>query len=159
MALLSHQHPKLFYTIGKAEVIELRGNILQGDQTFRITSPGEDFSFIPEHRVMDSRTYLYTHDQVRQPGNYLLMNDPIVITGLAYNYDRSESLMEYYTPEDVVTQFNKAGIKSVISIQDTKQPFSLILEELNRGIRLWKWFVMLALLCIAGEVLIIRLWK
>ena len=159
MVMLSHQRQKLFYTIGDDEVIELRGNILQGDRTFRISSPGKDFSFIPEHQVVDSRTYLFTHDQVRQSGSYLLESDELAVTGLSYNYDRRESLMEFYTPDEVTAQFNKAGMQDVMSISDTKQPFSLILEELNRGVRLWKWFAVIALAAIAAEALIIRFWK
>ncbi len=159
MAILSHQQQKLFYTIGEEEVIELRSTILQGDRTFQISLPGKDFSFIPEHQVVDSRTYLYTHDQVRQSGNYLLESDHSSITGLSYNYDRRESLMEFYTPDEVISEFNKAGVERIISISDTKKPFSLILEEINSGVRLWKWFVALALMAIAAEVLIIRFWK
>jgi hypothetical protein len=159
MAMLSHQYQKLFYTIGEEEVIELRGHILQGDQTFRISSPGKDFSFIPEHRIVDSRTYLSTHDQIRQSGSYLLEAGTTAITGVSYNYDRRESLMAYYTPEEAVSLFSRAGISRVFSISDTRQPFSVIMEELSSGVRLWKWFVVLALVCIAGEVLIIRFWK
>lgn len=159
MAMLSHQYQKLFYTIGEDEVIELRGHTLQGDQTFRISSPGKDFSFIPGHRIVDSRTYLYTHDQIRQSGNYLLESGMTSIAGISCNYDRRESLMEFYSPEEAVSLFSKAGINDVVSIGDTRQPFSVIMEELSSGIRLWKWFVVMALLCIAGEVLIIRFWK
>ncbi len=159
MAMLSHQRQKLFYTIGKDEVIELRSTILQGDHTFQISSPATDFAFIPEHQVTDSRTYLYTHDQVRQSGNYILETDHTLIAGLAFNYDRRESLMEFYMPDEVMPQFNKAGIPHVMSISDTQQPFSQILEELSRGTRLWKWFVALALMALAAEVAIIRFWK
>jgi len=159
MAMLSHQYQKLFYTIGEEEVIELRGHGLQGDQTYRISSQTDDFSFIPEHRIVDSRVYLYTHDQIRQSGNYLLEAGLTAITGVSYNYDRRESLMEYYTPEEAVSLFTGAGIFHVVSISDTRQPFSVIMEELSGGIRLWKWLVVMALICIAGEVIIIRFWK
>lgn len=159
MAMLSHQHQKLFRTIGEEEVIELHGHGLQGDQTYRISSQVNDFSFIPEHRIVDSRTYLYTHDQIRQSGNYLLEAGSTAITGVSYNYDRRESLMEYYTPEEAVSLLTGAGISHVVSIGDTRQPFSVIMEELSSGIRLWKWLVVMALACIAGEVLVIRFWK
>ncbi len=159
MAMLSHQRQKLFYTIGEEEVIELRGPSLQGDKTYRISSPANDFSFIPEHRIVDSRTYLYTHNQIRQSGNYLLEAGLTALNGVSYNYDRRESLMEYHTPEEAVSLFTAAGIGQVVSISDTRQPFSVIMEELSSGIRLWKWFVVLALACIAGEVFIIRFWK
>lgn len=159
LALLSQSQQKLFYTIGEGEMIEIRGGFVQGDQTYRIERPGDDFSFIPEHHVMETGTQIYTHDQIREAGLYELNADGTFVRELAFNYDRKESVMDFYQPDELTGLFADSGIPYVTLISGTNRPFSVVLDELSRGVRLWKWFVVLALVCIAGEVLIIRLWK
>lgn len=159
LALMSQSQQKLFHAIGEGEVIEIPGGFVQGDQTYQIERPGDDFSFIPEHRTMESGTYIYTHDQIREAGLYELKADEIFIRGIAFNYDRKESVMDFYQPDELTGLFADSGIPFTTVISGINRPFQVTLEELSMGVRLWKWFVVLALLCIAGEVLIIRFWK
>jgi hypothetical protein len=159
IALLSGQSQKLFYRIGQEESIELHETPVGGDQIFRIRQPETEFEFIPEHRIVNSRTYVYPHDQIRQAGNYDLLSSEIILMGLSFNYDRKESLMDFYKEEELRKQFDNSGFEKVTIISDSKRPFSVVLDEISRGIRLWKWFIVIVLACLAGEVLILRFWK
>jgi hypothetical protein len=109
--------------------------------------------------VTDSRTYVYSHGQVLQAGNYWLSVNDTVLMGISYNYDRKESLMDFYDGEELKEYFKGAGLDGIQIITDSTRPFSLVIEELNKGISLWKWCIVFALVCLACEVLILRFWR
>jgi hypothetical protein len=155
MALLSQSPGKLYYTIGSDELVEVKNVELAGDRTFRIRSTTSDFEIIPEHRMVNARTTLYMHGQLTGAGNYTLLAGDKVISGLSFNYDRKESDLTSFTPDQLKTMWKNPPFEFKV-ITDTGKLFSNVLEELNVGIKLWKWFVLLALLCLAGEVVILR---
>jgi hypothetical protein len=155
IALLSEPPSRLFYTIGSDEPVEIRKTELEGDMTFKVRSTTGDFEVIPEHRIIGSRASLYMHGQVTEAGNYTLLTSDQVISGLSFNYDRKESNLNSYTPEELKKSWDPVKYNFKV-IQETGKPFGEVLDELNIGIKLWRWFVVLALLCLAGEVVVLR---
>ncbi len=159
IALYSEPVNKLFYTIGKDEAIEVRNVKMNNDFTFKVTNKSKKIEIIPEHKNIDLQTYIYPHDQLKEAGNYVLMNGEDSVSGISYNYDRKESELKFYSIDELNDQIKEKGLKKINVLDLKNKPVTKVLEELNQGIRLWKLFVILALLFLAAEVALLRFLK
>ena len=159
MALLSLPIRPLFYTIGQDAAIPVQGYAGKGDDVLRIKQVGQDYDFIPENKLSGSKRMLFVHNQVRQAGNYILTDGGKEVAGLAFNYDRQESMLDFYTSEALKELVSKSGLKHIHVLDATEKPLTQLIEDLNRGVRYWKVFALLALLFIAAEIGMLRFWK
>ena len=159
IALLSKSENKLYYTIGDEENIVLKKAKLSGDNVFRIKKDDSDFEVIPGHKNVNSNVILELFGQIREAGNYNIVNNGNTISGISFNYDRRESMLENYLPEKVKEIIKTNGLNSFTLIELGDKNIEQVLDELERGVQLWKYFIILALIFLAGEVLILRLWK
>jgi hypothetical protein len=78
---------------------------------------------------------------------------------LAFNFDRKESDMNFMTADDLQKQIDEKGLKNISIIQPNEKTLTNALQEVNDGKKLWKLFLILALIFLAAEILIIRLFK
>ncbi|MBK6985018.1 MAG: hypothetical protein IPH32_09815 [Bacteroidetes bacterium] len=83
----------------------------------------------------------------------------VIIKDLAFNFDRKESDMNFMTQEDLQKQIDEKGLKNVSVIELNEKSLTNALQEVNDGKKLWKLFLILALMFLAAEILIIRLFK
>lgn len=159
IALLSDPVGKLYFNIGDDDEIVVRYGQLAGDQVFRIKKLNSDFEIIPEHKYFNSLIYFYTHGQLSEAGNYVLLNGNDSVIGISANYNRNESDLEVYSPDDILTQLNDNEIKGTTVLQIKEKPLAQTISEMSQGKRLWKLFILLALLMLGAEIIILRLWK
>lgn len=159
MALLSAATDPLYYTIGRDQVIELSNTALQGDRTLTITTNEGTYEFIPGHQGRNRRLSLTLNNQVREAGHYQLKADREILKGLGFNYDRTESMMEFNDAaglEGILQRYLK-GSSGILS--DKGKPLSETLKDMNQGTILWKLFIILALVFLAIEIILLRFWK
>ncbi len=159
IALLSKSENKLYYTIGDEENIVLKKAKLSGDNVFRIKKDDSDFEVIPGQKNVNSNVILELFGQIREAGNYHIVNNGNTISGISFNYDRRESILENYHPDKVKEILKTKGLNSFTLIELGDKNLEQVLDELKHGVQLWKYFIILALIFLAGEVLILRLWK
>lgn len=159
MALLSQPEEKLFYTIENNAVVELPLCSFKGEQVFRIRNAEGNFEFIPEVRTIGEQVVLLPHGQITTAGNYTVLSDGTKICGVSFNYDRRESNMTILSSSEIEDQLKKAGSGNFFLLKVKEKPIVQAITELNRGISLWKTFVILALIFLAGEVALLRFWK
>jgi len=159
IALFSTPYNKLFYTIGADEAIEAKNIKMNNDQTFKISNKSKNFEIIPEHKNIDQQTYVYPHDQLKDAGNYVLLNGEDTVAGVSFNYDRKESELKSSSIGEIESLIKEKGLKKFNVLDLKNKSVSKVLEELNQGIRLWKIFIVLALLFIFAEVLLLRFLK
>jgi hypothetical protein len=157
--LLSASTSPLYYTIGKDQAIELKNPRMTTDDIFRISDLQGGYEFIPEQRSIDQRINLFVHGQVKSAGLYQLKKGEEAIKGLAYNYNRAESVMDAYSPEQLQELLKKNNLSGFEIMKDTSLPLTESIRELNQGVRLWKLFIILALVFLGLEVLFLRLWS
>jgi len=70
--------------------------------TSRYKLIGRGTEIIPENRTTPAGSYLYIADQPDKPGFYALMGSKQqALQGYAFNYNRSESRLEYYTDKEL----------------------------------------------------------
>ncbi len=101
-------------------------------------------SFIPIQQILNSKVKLTFNDNPKEAGSFSVYNNNQPIENISFNYNRTESNLANINT-DAISDFKE--ISNIDSIFDTLQA--------NRADnQLWKWFVILALLFVALEVLI-----
>ncbi|MES2565389.1 MAG: BatA domain-containing protein [Bacteroidota bacterium] len=123
------------------------------------TKSSRKLDIIPEHRVVNNANTLFTQNQISEAGHYTVMENQVPLKDLAFNYNRKESDMNFMTNEDLQKMVDEMTLKNVIIISPGEKSLTNMLQEVNDGKKLWKVFLILALIFLLSEILIIRLFK
>ena len=159
MALYSKPVFKLYYTIGRNEAVEINNIDLNRDQILKMVNSELKVEIIPEHKSVDFNMVLFPHDQIQKSENYFLWNGDNRILAIAFNYDRVESVMQFYSINDLQEKLEKAGLLNFKTLDINNKTTEKVINTLNKGLMLWKWCIVLALLFIFIEVLLLRFLK
>lgn len=166
MAVLSLKPTPMYYKTASNEVIAVSSqnnfskkplHIVKNDAS--TGSATKSLDVIPEHRLINNTTTLFTQNQISEAGHYTIQEEGTIIKGLAFNFDRKESDMNFYTGEELQKQIDEKDIKNMSIIEGNEKTVSDSLQEINDGKKLWKLFLILALVFLLAEILIIRLFK
>lgn len=155
MAISAARSRPIAYTIGTDEVIEFDDHHHEVEAVYKLRSG--DTEFIPQQRIVASKVYLTLQNENLTNGFYdLFLHPDTILAKFAFNYDRRESDLRYYSLDDLEEMLpDNMQIISANALADLSE----IISERNTGILLWKWFVILALLALAAESLLLRFWK
>jgi hypothetical protein len=160
MALLSSNKYTLSYTIGQNDFVTYNQSV-SGDNVFKLKKDNGKFEMIPGHSAnkSDDITTLFIRDELKENGNYVLTEASNPLAVYAFNYDRRESALETLSEESILENIEKSHNPAVSLINIGQNNFKSIISELNQGIRLWKWCLLLGLLFLAAEIILLRFWK
>ncbi len=159
MAILSLKPSPVYYKTATNEAIVLANSANFSDKPLHIVNVEKTTDVIPEHRLVNNATSLFTQNQITSAGQYNVIDNTDIIKGLAFNYDRRESDMNFYNREQLQKQIDETGLRNVHIIEPDEKKLTATLQEVNDGKKLWKLFLILALVFLAAEILIIRLFK
>lgn len=159
MAVLSLVSEEIYYVIGIDEMIRIDLAGKSADDVMKIVNDKETFEVIPEHRRVGHMEDLNVHGQIVEAGNYFLEYEKRKIRGLSFNYNRTESILDFNNPDELNTIISDNQLRNINVLDVTGSTFVQALEELSRGIQLWKWFVLAALGFLLAEVLLLRFWE
>lgn len=157
MALSSRKNQQIAYTIGQDEVLEVDNQVRLGSETvFKIRNAQNEF--IPEQRTVGGRVILGIYNQIKQAGFYdlFLEEEGPPLASFAFNFDRTESDLSYLNSTELS---DMVGDRLSIIDANARANFTTLIGERSRGVVLWRWCVILALLFLALEVLLLRFWK
>ncbi len=90
-------------------------------------------------------------------GNYTIKTD-VLVNGIALNYDREESKMEYVSKQDVEIKLKERGVKN-INFNSVENGQSVTMVDLEKPHEYWRLFLILALLMVLTEMALSRFWK
>lgn len=155
MAELSRPMGALYHTIGEVAHIALDGVELPADQPPHVKGP-DGLDLVPEVRRTPGRTELLLHDQALPDGPYFITIGNDTVRSVALNLPRRESDLRAFSAEELTQQLSERGLKSFRVLDVANSELSLRLNELDQGHKLWKWFILLALLFLLVEVVLIR---
>lgn len=155
MAELSRPMGTLYHTIGDEARIPLEGLAVATDEPPHLKGPN-GLDLVPEVRRTPGRTDLLLHDTDLPDGPYFVTLGPDTVLAVALNLARRESDLRTYTAAELQAQLTERGLSNFSVIDDASADLSLRLSELDQGRKLWKWFILLALLFLAAEVFLIR---
>lgn len=154
-AISSRQGQDIAYTIGQSATLSAPHQALSTEMVYKLR--GEEEEFIPEQRVIGAKVQFSSNEQLQQAGFYELFLEPTSpISTYAFNYDRRESLLEYYRPDELAERFGP--LANLINIADNAVLTAKI-EARSQGTTLWRLFLILALVFLGAEVLLLRFWK
>ena len=155
MALATSKDSRIAYIIGKDEVIET-DNKTEGTETiYKLKGKAEEF--IPGQKSLGNKVILNVNNQVREAGFYnLFLEENEILGKFAFNYDRRESNLVYFTDIELK---DKGGELIDVIAANTKADFKEIIGERSRGLVLWKYCLLIALVFLLIEVLLLRFWK
>lgn len=144
------------HTIGKDDQINYPITQNIGNETvYKLKGRAEEF--IPEQRTIGPRAILGVHQQIPEAGFYeLFLNPEEELYRYAFNFDRQESDLDYFSSDDLQTKVGQST--SVIDVAEEAY-LTQTIEERSQGIVLWKWCIALVLVFLGLEVLLLRLWK
>ncbi|TAF35211.1 MAG: hypothetical protein EAZ57_01400 [Cytophagales bacterium] len=112
---------------------------------------------IPPQRTLGTQLILEIPKDNIEAGNYELIRkaDNKLMGLLAFNYDKTESMLSYYSLDELKTLFS--GQKNVKVIENlNSESFKSDFIKDNVAIPLWRYFVLLALIFLLAEVLLLR---
>lgn len=153
IALLSQKQHPLFHVIGSNSSLEL--NRTENESVYHIKN--EQIDLIPQLRNNTNYTTVFVNSGIKNAGNYTLENNHNKL-GLAYNYNRSESELKYYKPDELDELSSKNQLNFKI-LDTTISTVKSALSEANIGKKYWKYCIILALLFLAAEIALIKFFK
>ncbi|WP_116107865.1 vWA domain-containing protein [Lewinella sp. IMCC34191] len=152
MGISSGRRRPLAYVIGRDEVVETSRRQSSAEIVYKLRGPGGEF--IPQQRVIGGRVALSLGGQVPEAGVYELVIDEETVESFAFNYDRTESDLNYSTEGDL------QDIPAV-TVLDADSQAALVsdIRERTEGKPLWRYFIWATLLFLLAEALVLRFWK
>jgi len=130
--------------------------LISNDQVVHLRNEEIKFDIIPDSKMIASTWLLSVRDQVQQAGNYSLYEGNRLITIHSFNYDRKESNLDCYTGSELEELVSKSGNPKMAMLEIEAGQLTHTLTQLEEGIRLWKYFIILALVFLAIEILLLR---
>ncbi len=166
-AIAGSKGRQIAYTLGRDEVLEIThpvsatGEVIyrikrRPDNTASTPSTADLREFIPEQRLLGAKALLTPGTQLSEAGWYDVILRDSTVAVFAYNYDRAESDLRCLTESELEGQL---GPNMKILASSTRADFTAVVTEEDRGIALWRWCLVFALLFLALEALLLRLWK
>ena len=146
MGLQALKRPQLYYEVGKASKIDIP--VTTGkDEVLKLESPEE--SFIPQQRVFSDKVEITTDEDLTNAGNFSVIYKGEKKGNISFNYNRSESTLNYAD----LTSVKNANIETSIG--------NFLSEKKGSGEidSLWKVFVIFALFFLILEMLLLKYLK
>ncbi len=155
MAELARPMGSLYSTIGQESLLDIEGLELPAEAPPRLVG-ADGMELLPEVRRAGGAQSLVLHDAELPPGPYALVAGADTLRMMALNLARAESDLSHYTPEELRQKLRELGLTSFSVIDGSGADLSLRLAGLDQGRKLWKWFILLALLALLAETLLLR---
>ncbi len=154
VAIMNVKQSRLYNTIGVDEFASVSNKSTSAEKVYKLKAQDKSMDLIPEQRLAGNEVMLYFHSQIDKAGLYDVFLDDVKITSLAFNYNRNESDLDYYDADDLKA-FGGDNLQLIDA--QTKDLTKNISDSFN-GTPLWRYFVLLALLCIIAEICLLRFW-
>jgi hypothetical protein len=154
MALFSQTNYPLFHTIGSNSSIEVNRTVAK-DVVYHIKNKTIDL--IPKVKNANNKTTIFVNSGIETANNYFLENASSKI-GLAYNYNRSESELQALTTAAIEEAIQLSGINAQF-IDVTNGSIQSAMRTLNIGKKYWKYCIIFALLFLAVEIVLLKIFK
>ena len=147
------QSEKISYTIGGDNYTEVNNTSTNNEIIYKIKGEEE---FIPGQTNMGNTTLVNFNNMIGTAGFYDLNLEEELVKGLAFNYDRVESNLDYQSTKELNDTYgDNVNVIGNTATADLGQ----VIKQKDQGIRFWKWCLILALIFLALETLLLRLWK
>ena len=153
MALSTGETKPIAYTIGNDNLAETNNISLGVETIYKITGEQE---FIPGQTKVGNKTIIDFNDMISKAGYYDLTVNDTIVDRYAFNYDRTESMLDFVGVQDLKSKY---GESYNIYEDFLKADVSQLIKDRDKGKSLWRLFLILALVFLAIETLLLRFWN
>ena len=151
---------KLYNTIGLDHSQSVAKRVEGSENVLSLKSQQGGKEVIPEQKNLGSEIMLFFNEQLSEAGIYDVIHDGTAQDAVAFNYDRKESQLSYYTDSELREAVNEQPKESHVQlITGDSQDISGQIVQTIHGKPLWFYFILIALGCLLAEVAVLRLWK
>lgn len=155
MAFMSRGMMSLAYPLDYDDGIELPKIMLQSDEAPHLKSFDGAVDVVPAF-TNGAPSQIYLMGQIQQPGSYKIENGNTTLRSFGLNNNRRESQPEIWTKDEL---YQKSLELKDVDIFDSQSDIRSTLSDMQYGKRLWKTFLIFALILLLTEVILLRLWK
>ncbi len=113
--------------------------------------------FIPETEVGRGEVELFYSDEIKKAGNYEVIANENLVYSFGVNYSRKESNFNSFSAEDLSKNYSTDFVK-IIDVANSSTSIDNA-ESYQDATKLWKRFILLALLFLAIEMVLIKWMK
>lgn len=159
MVLQSQDSKPLFEVLGSNRPLEIQLENIDSNQDEVLHLVQKETDWIPEMKSKSKFHYLLMNVQWPNDGIFDVLYKNAVIEQVAVNYNRMESDFSNWTPEDLIKQIAQEKLTNYQVLKTTTEQVTARIIQMDRGISLWKWFVVFAIFFIFVETILLRLWK
>ncbi|WP_225307058.1 BatA domain-containing protein [Adhaeribacter soli] len=114
----------------------------------------DSLKFIPEQQLRNGKMFFTLPAEMAEAGFYKLKHNDSTLMTLAFNYPKSESLLDTYSAEELRSLIPNKNVKIYESAAnaDFREQFT----RETKGTPLWQYCLLLALFFLLVEILLIR---
>ncbi len=143
---------RLAYTF-QEKTIRLKLNKTSKNQVYKLVK--DKVEFVPAQRIVNDELIIELPEHALESGHYRLVSEDESENIIALNYDKAESVMDFYTTEELKNIFSKY---ENVQIYDFVKNNDFIDEFKQRNLQtnLWKYMLIAALGFALAEILLIR---
>ncbi|MCX2742195.1 BatA domain-containing protein [Pontibacter anaerobius] len=147
------QTQQLAYTLGNA-TIQVPAVAMRKEGVYELKR--DTLAFIPDQQVRGGKVYFNVPPDMDEAGFYTLQLQDSTLATLAFNYEKGESYLEQYSPDELRALVGKN--RPNIHVYDYGDAFSVKGEFEKRyfGVKLWKYCLILCLFFLMAEIALIR---
>ncbi|MBK8505801.1 MAG: hypothetical protein IPL46_28550 [Saprospiraceae bacterium] len=154
MALSTDENVKIAYTIGDDQYVELENKASGAELVYKVSGPS---NFIPSQQSQGRYMILGLHDQVQKAGFYdAYLREGEILNTYAFNSNRLESDPVCLSINELKDRYLE---RATVIEQNQQANLGEYIQEKDKGIILWKYCLILALIFLALEAMIIRFWS
>jgi hypothetical protein len=154
MAVYKKYSRPMYYTIGKDNLVELKGESADGETIYNLSNGRSEF--IPENRSIGNSVVLRVNQDLESDGIYTIRSGQTDKGAAAFNYDRSESTLKFKDKTALAALYSD---KNQLLLDNSSANLAASVKQIKEGIILWKLCLILCLVFILSEVLLIRFMK
>ncbi len=154
IAEMSGFQRKIAYTLSNEPVVIKDENYQL--ENIEISTYDKQTSFIPESQRQRGEVQLYVNEQTDVSNNYVVEYNKNPIGAFGLNYDRKESDLDCYEEAELTVILASKGITLTTVANKAEITTQANYESTSK---IWKWFIILALIFLAVEVILIRVLK
>ncbi|MGV3505587.1 MAG: BatA domain-containing protein [Adhaeribacter sp.] len=115
----------------------------------------DSLEYVPEQQVRDGRLLFSVPNEMNEPGIYRLVSGKEQLSVMAFNFNKKESDLDFYTAEEIKDLAGNTANVHVLQASD-EIAIKKIFSPDNRGTQLWKYCLILCLVFALTEILLIR---
>ena len=149
----------IYYSLGENISVDYSFNNQNVNTIFKIKSESTDFEFIPLFKLHSSGLNININNEIANSGNYLIFGNEKALYPISFNYNRSESDLTSYSFDNIQDWINTKTRNCFFMLENNNIQISKQISEINSGVKLWKFALLLAFLFLLIEMLLIRFLK